>query len=352
MDAVFMAAEGEGSEGVNDPDSDPDAFRFPGDVGSGQTARMQQVILGRSKLRVSRIGYGCWRLAGSEGLPPPADAEAIGTRAVLAAADAGYTLFDLADIYGGGRCEEIFGAALRQRPGLRSQLVVASKCGIRKGGAPGTNSPYRYDSSGDYIVESVEGSLRRMGIETLDLLMIHRPDYLMDPGEVAGAFARLRDAGKVREFGVSNFRSSQWRMLQRACPFPLVVNQIEISLRRMDALEDGTLDDGLTDGLTPMAWSPLARGALVEAGGSELDRPDHARRAALGECLEDIARVRGVSRAAVALGWLLQHPAGIVPVIGSVRPERILDAIAADSLSLGREEWYRLVTAARGARLP
>ncbi|MBL9176130.1 MAG: aldo/keto reductase [Verrucomicrobiales bacterium] len=313
---------------------------------------MQQVLLGKSKLRVSRMGYGCWRLAGSEGQPPPADAEAVGIRAVLAAVDAGYTLFDLADIYGGGRCEEIFGSALRQRPGLRNQIVVASKCGIRKGGAPGTGSPYRYDSSGDYIVESVEGSLRRLGIETLDLLMIHRPDYLMNPGEVAGAFARLRDAGKVREFGVSNFRPTQWRMLQRACPFPLVVNQIEISLRRLDALEDGTLDDLMAEGVIPMAWSPLARGALVDAGGAELDSPDVARRAALGDCLGDIARARGVSRAAVALGWLLQHPAGIIPVIGSVRPERIQDAITADSLPLSREEWYRLIAAARGARLP
>lgn len=133
---------------------------------------MQQVSLGSSPLRVSRIGYGCWRLAGAEGVEPAAEAPTSGIRAVLAAADAGFTLFDLADIYGGGRCEEIFGAALRERPGLRDRIVVASKCGIRKAGSPEDASPYRYDSSAAHIRDSVDASLRRMGIGTVNPVRI------------------------------------------------------------------------------------------------------------------------------------------------------------------------------------
>jgi predicted oxidoreductase len=313
---------------------------------------MQQVALGRSELRVSRIGYGCWRLAGSEGMAAPPDAMASGKRAVQAAVGEGFTLFDLAGIYGGGRCEEIFGAALRESPGLRNRIVIASKCGIRKAGSPDPGSPYRYDSSAAHIAGSVEESLRRIGVETLDLLMLHRPDYLMDPVEVAEAFLRLRDAGKVREFGVSNFRPGQLTALQKACPLPLVVNQVEISLSHPGALEDGTLDQCLNGDITPLAWSPLARGALVNNEPLELDRPDHAARAALAQALDDVARARGVSRTSVALAWLMTHPARIVPIIGSVDPARIHDAAGAGEVVLERDDWYRLLTAARSTRLP
>lgn len=313
---------------------------------------MHEVALGQSGLRVSRMGYGCWRLAGSEGAEPPGDALTSGKQAVLAAVDAGFTLFDLADIYGGGRCEEIFGAALRDRPGLRNRLVVASKCGIRKPGVPAPGAPYRYDSSASHILSSVDASLRRIGIETLDLLMLHRPDYLMDPAEVAGAFAQLKDAGKVREFGVSNFRPEQVTALQRACPLPLIVNQVEISLARLATLDDGTLDQCLAGKITPLAWSPLARGALVSPDRPELDRPDHASRTALAETLSDIARSKETTCAVVALAWLLKHPARIVPIIGTVQPERIAEAAAAADQVLDREDWYRLLTAARGCPLP
>ena len=313
---------------------------------------MQQVSLGRSELRVSRIGYGCWRLAGSEGMVAPPDAMASGKRAVQAAAEEGFTLFDLADIYGGGRCEEIFGAALRESPGLRNRIVIASKCGIRKAGSPDPRSPYRYDSSAAHILSSVEASLQRIGVETLDLLMLHRPDYLMDPAEVAEAFVRLRDAGKVREFGVSNFRPGQLTALQKACPMPLVVNQVEISLAHPGALEDGTLDQCLNGDITPLAWSPLARGVLAANEPVELDRPDHAARAALSQTLDDVARVRGVSRTVVALAWLMTHPARIVPIIGSVNPARIHDSAGAGEIVLERGDWYRLLTAARSTRLP
>ncbi len=307
--------------------------------------------LGASSLVGSRLAYGCWRLAGSEGEVAPPDVKTTGVRAVLAAVDAGYTLFDLADIYGGGESERIFGEALAQVPGLRARLTVASKCGIRKSGDPSPDSPYRYDFSADYIVSSVEGSLKRMGIEHLDLLMLHRPDVLMDPHEVAGAFVRLRDAGKVREFGVSNFRPSQVTALQSALPLPLAVHQVEISLHHRSALKNGVLDQCLSANLTPMAWSPLDKGRLGHGDAAPDGHPDAEVRLRLRQSLDAVSASVGISRAALAIAWLLKIP-GVVPVIGSTQPDRIRDLARAASVSLDRDTWYRLLETARGARLP
>jgi predicted oxidoreductase len=209
--------------------------------------------------------------------------------------------------------------------------------------------PFRYDFSADHIVRSVEGSLQRLGIETLDLLMLHRPDALMEPAEVAGAFLALRESGKVREFGVSNFRPSQLSLLQQACPFPLVVHQVEISLLHTTTLDDGTLDQCQADRITPMAWSPLARGALVSTAPSTANED---RRQALGRVLDELAATHQVSRGAIALAWLLRHPARIVPIVGSASPDRIRELARADEIRLSREEWYRLWETSRGARLP
>jgi len=312
---------------------------------------MKSQPLGGSALVVSRLAYGCWRLNGSEGSAPPSDGSATGKRAVHAALDAGYTFFDLADIYGGGECERIFGEALRERPGVRERIVVASKCGIRRAGEP-DGVVGRYDFSAAYIEASVEGSLRRLGLETLDLLMLHRPDYLMDPDEVAGAFARLRAAGKVREFGVSNFRTSQVTALQRACSFPLVTQQIEVSLAHLTALEDGTLDQCLMEGITPTAWSPLARGQLGDADLAGLKPEAVARVARVWAVLDALAPAYGVKRTVLALAWLLKHPTAMVPVVGSVTPTRIATLARADEVNLSRDDWYRLLVASRGERLP
>ncbi len=311
---------------------------------------MNTQTLGPSSLRVSALCYGGWRLAGSEGSPAVTSNEP-GKRAVHAAVDAGYTFFDFADIYGGGRCERIFGEALRESPGLRDRLVVATKCGIRRSGEPDPSAPFRYDFDADHILSAVEGSLQRMGIETIDLLMLHRPDALMQPAVVAGAFAALKDAGKVREFGVSNFRPSQVTLLQRACPFPLVVNQVEISLLETSTLDDGTLDQCQVEGMTPMAWSPLGRGALVSEI-QDTGSPKFARHQALKEVTGELASRRGVSRATIALAWLLRHPSGIIPIVGSSNPERIRELVQAETVHLTREEWYRLWETSRGARLP
>ena len=309
---------------------------------------MKTLRLGRSSLIASRLAYGCWRLAGSEGQPPE-PTSATGIRAVLAAADAGFTLFDLADIYGGGRCEEIFGEALRAAPGLRERVLIASKCGIRRAGEP-AGTPVRYDFSAEHIVSSVDGSLRRLGTECVDVLMLHRPDYLMNPHEVAGAFVQLRDAGKVREFGVSNFRVSQVTALQRICPLPLVVNQVEISLLQLAALEDGTLDQCLAEQITPMAWSPLAGGLLASHVHGLLPGQRSYDPARVIEMLDRLAGQLGTSRESLALAWLLRHPAGIQPVVGSVNPEHIRRAAA--DFSLSHADWYHLVTAARSTPLP
>lgn len=309
---------------------------------------MQQRTVGRSILKSSELAYGCWRLAGSEGSESNSSSQyEHGVAAVLAAFDAGFTFFDLADIYGGSESERIFGAALRSNPGLRRQISIATKCGIRRANDPGPQASYRYDFSADHILRSVEGSLGRMGIETIDLLMLHRPDYLMLPTEVAEAFDRLRTAGKVLEFGVSNFNPSQVQLLQQACPMPLVVNQVEISLNQLKALEDGTLDQCLSTGMTPMAWSPLAKGALVSNSLKSTPRGER-----LSTELDRLASDRGVTPAAVALAWLLRHPARVLPVIGSTHPGHIRETTKALEVRLTREEWYRLTEAGRGERLP
>ena len=313
---------------------------------------MQTVRIGRSDLSASRLCFGCWRIAGTWN---PAEitpaSEAAGRQAVRTAVEQGYTLFDLADIYCQGESERIFGEALREMPGARDQVVIATKCGIRRPDDP-PGAPYRYDFSKEYILRSCEDSLRRLGIDTIDLYQLHRPDFLMDPTEVASAFETLRTSGKVREFGVSNFRPSQVTALQRSCPMPLLVNQVEISLARLDPFSDGTLDQCLAETMTPMAWSPLAGGKLGDGARRVLASQEGYRTETLNAALDVMGRELGVGRTVVALAWLLRHPSGIIPIVGSTNPERIREAAAADRITLSREQWYQLFTLARGESLP
>ena len=191
-----------------------------------------------------------------------------------------------------------------------------------------------------------------MGIETINLYLLHRPDFLADPEEIAKAFSQLKDAGKVRFFGVSNSRPTLVTAVQTVCPMPLVAHQVEISLAKLDAFTDGTLDQCLIEGLTPMAWSPLAAG-LLGAGATQLLNAQKAYRTeALLPLLDGIAASRGVSRVVIALAWLLKHPSRIQPIVGSINPERIREAAQAPGIDLTREEWYRLLAAARGEPLP
>jgi predicted oxidoreductase len=314
---------------------------------------MQSISLGRSKLVGSRLAYGCWRIAGSwDAKQVTRESRANGRAAAIAAYEAGYTLFDHADIYGDGIPETIFGEVLKEVSGMRERILIASKCGIRKPGDPRPDSPYRYDFSGAYIMNSCEQSLKRLGVETIDLYQLHRPDYLMDPHEVAGAFCVLKDAGKVREFGVSNFKPSQLEALQKACPLPLIVNQVEISLANLHCFEDGTLDQCLTERITPMAWSPLAAGLLADGAKNLLPAQQNYRPQKIVEALGEVGKSHGVSRPVVALAWLLKHPAKIVPIIGSTNPASIREAAKALELELTREEWYHLLVVARGEPLP
>jgi len=314
---------------------------------------MKTMRLGRSELECSRLGFGCWRLVDRQS--PEQAGPAVQERAraaVLAAYEAGYTLFDHADIYGDGEPERVFGQVLRQVPGMRERVVIVTKCGIRRAGDPGPEAPYRYDFSAEHIIRSCEGSLRRLGIEMIDVLLLHRPDYLMDPAEVAAAFDHLKRTGKVRHFGVSNFRPSQLTALQRACSMPLIVHQVEISLANLTCLEDGTLDQCLEQQITPMAWSPLAGGLLGQGAHRLLPAQQSYRVESVLSVLDQLAAAHQTSRAVIALAWLLRHPAGIQPLVGSTQPARIAEAARAAEIQLSREEWYRLLEAARGQRLP
>jgi predicted oxidoreductase len=281
-----------------------------------------------------------------------AERESAGRRAALAAYEAGYTHFDHADIYGNGLCEEIFGRVLKDVPGMRDRILIASKCGIRWKGEPDASAPHRWDFSREHIVNSCEASLQRLGTDRIDLYMLHRPDYLADPQEIAAAFGQLKQQGKVLEFGVSNFRPSLLAAVQRACPMPLVVNQVEVHLGRLDCLEDGTLDQCLEQGITPVSWSPLAGGLLGDGGRPAPGDPRAAGLRALLDLLDARSRQLGVSRAALSLAWLLKHPARIVPIVGSTSPVRIQDATKADELELSREDWYAILLAARMQDLP
>jgi predicted oxidoreductase len=315
---------------------------------------MQTVPLGVSSLLSSRLAYGCWRLAGTwDPAEITPESEARGRKAVITAFETGYTLFDNADIYCRGHAERIFGEAMKQVPGMRDKILIATKCGIRFPGEPDKNSPQRYDFSAGHIIQSCEASLKRMGIETIDLYQLHRPDYLADPDEVASAFTQLKNSGKVRFFGVSNFRPTLVTALQSVCQMELVVHQVEISLARLDCFTDGTLDQCLADKMTPLAWSPLARGLLGD-GGTNVSPEQKAAYGAekMLPTLDAIAKAHGVGRIVIALAWLLKHPSKIVPIVGSTNADRIRDAAKAAGVELSREEWYHLLLAARGEPLP
>ena len=305
---------------------------------------MKRIRLGASELESSRLVYGCMRITGDGSTSD----RARGKQALRAALEAGYNHFDHADIYGNGACEALFGELLREEPGVRDELIITSKCGIRGSNEPEAGDPQRYDFSFEHIVRSVEGSLERLGTDRLDLLLLHRPDYLFNAAEVATAFESLAEKGMVRHFGVSNFTPSQVELLQAQCDAPLLVNQVEINIHRLDALEDGTLDQCQQHRISPQAWCPLG-GVAYPAWGSTLT-PGDAQRIA-GE-LEQQAERYGVEPWLVMLAWLLKHPAGILPIVGSTTPERIAAAPRALTLDYRREDWYRLLEARRGQPVP
>ena len=318
---------------------------------------MKTIPLGTTDLQVTRLCYGAMRISGSWDRDK-VDAAAIerGIKALECAVEAGYTFIDHADIYGDTTCELIHGLALDRHPEWREQLVVATKCGIRfEDEPPGT--PHRYDFSGEHIRWSIDESLKRLKLERVDLYQLHRPDWLADPDEIAQALIDIHKAGKVRYFGVSNFRPSLVSAVQSALPFPLVSNQVEIHLLRLDTFEDGTLDQCLEKKMTPLAYSPLASGRLGAAVSEKSPLPgeDNAKAAIimrLRPLLADIAQGYGVTPLAVLMAWLMRHPSKIIPIVGTVRPDAIKAAAEADTITLDRDNWYRILRVARGQKLP
>lgn len=304
-------------------------------------------------MKCSALAYGCWRLAGTwSAAEVTPEIEAAGRCAIHAAYDAGFTFFDNADIYTSGVCERILGQALKEAPGMRERVIVATKGGIRRPGDPNPDSPHRYDSSAEHILRACEASLQRLGLEAIDLYLLHREDFLCDPAEVASAFDQLYYSGKVRCFGVSNFRPAFVAALLKYCRQPIITHQMEISLARLAPFTDGSLDQCLAEGMTPLAWSPLAGGLIGDGATKLLPAQKAYRLETVLPVLDEIAAGRGVSRTTIALAWLMKHPSGIVPIVGSANPERIREAARASAIKLDREEWYRLFVAARGEPLP
>ncbi|MCX2780164.1 aldo/keto reductase [Microbulbifer thermotolerans] len=283
---------------------------------------------------MSRIAMGLWRLA-DWNYTPQQTVELL--ERVL---ELGITTFDLADIYCDYRCEQLFGEALKLKPQLRGEMEIVSKCGIKLMGENNNYALNHYDTSAAHVTAAAESSLSKMGIECLDLLLIHRPDPLMDAEVLAEALDKLITEGKVRAVGVSNFLPHQTQLLQSRLSAPLLVNQIEVSLLHSTPMFDGQLDYCQRERVIPMAWSPFAGGALF-TGDSEA-----ARR--VQTCLEELSQELGMEAQQLALAWLLRHPANLVPVLGSGKIDRLRMSVAALGMEIPREAWFRLLRAARG----
>ena len=288
-------------------------------------------------LSLSRLVFGAWRLL--DGQRPDGDEVA---RLIDTSVDLGLTSFDHADIYGGYEVEEAFGAGLARWKGRRDGIELISKCGIM---LPSRNRPQNrlkhYDTGAAHITASVERSLKNLRTDYLDLLLIHRPDPLMDADDTARAFERLVLAGKVRAVGVSNFTPPQFDLLASRLPFSLVTNQIEHSVLETSALTDGRLDHAQRLGYAPMIWSPLGGGSLFTGDGAR----EHKVRAALSAVAAEIG---GHDISTIAIAWLLRHPARPVPVLGTMKPERLAGLVKALEVALDRQQWFAILEASEG----
>jgi predicted oxidoreductase len=283
---------------------------------------------------VGPLAFGLWRFTDPD--------VATARRLLEAALDAGMNLVDTADVYGFdwggtgfGQVEEILGGVLATAPALRERMVLATKGGI----VP----PIPYDSSPGYLRSACEASLRRMGVEVIDLYQIHRPDLLSHPAAVADTLAALRDEGKIREVGVSNHTPAQVAALAAHLPFALASNQVEYSALHLAPLRDGTLDECMRCDTVPLAWSPLAGGRLATGDGV---RPE------LLAVVDELADREGVDRATLALAFVLAHPAAPVAIVGSQNPERIATFSSALDVDLSRQDVYSMIVAAEGVPLP
>ena len=279
--------------------------------------------------KFSRIIAGAWRWH-------TVDANTVDAL-VRTSLDCGITTFDHADIYGDHGNEEIFGHVLRREPSLRESMQLVTKFGIKFASAkrPATWVKH-YDTSAGHAVWSVDNSLKMLGTDRIDLLLIHRPDPLLDPEIIAEAFTRLKASGKVLHFGVSNFTPAQFEMLQSYLSFPLVTNQVELSLACTKPLFDGTLDTLMKHRISAMAWSPLGGGNLMTGDGALFHKAAHYN----------------ATHSQLSLAWLLKHPSHIFPVVGTTKPERLPDAAGAMEISLDRQDWFEMLKIATGNDVP
>jgi predicted oxidoreductase len=285
-------------------------------------------------VEVGPIAFGCWRFTGAS--------DADNARLVAGALDLGINLVDNADVYGldwggagFGACEEALGRVFRLDPSLRDRIALATKGGI----IPGVP----YNSSAKYLIEACEHSLRRMSVEHVELYQVHRPDVFTHPDEVATAFSSLHDRGLVLMFGVSNYTPAQTRLVLARAHVPLVSTQPEFSCAELTAMRDGTLDLCIETGITPLAWSPLAGGRVISGEGLN---------AALIAVLDEIAEREKVSRAAVAVAFVLAHPADVVAIVGTQDLQHLAEITMATSVHLTRADAYRIVEASDGVKLP
>jgi predicted oxidoreductase len=288
-------------------------------------------------LELSRIITGVWRW----GSLSPQDV----LRLIESSLEQNISTFDHADIYGGYTIEEIFGKALQYQPSLRQKMQLISKCGIKLISPNRPNHSIKsYDTSTSHIRFSVENSLKMLKTDYLDLLLIHRPSPLMNVDELAEIFTQLKKEGKVKHFGVSNFTPSQFELLNSR--FPLVTNQIEISIYHLSPFLDGTLDQCQQLKVSPMAWSPLGSGKIFQ------QNPQDAQTWRLQEILNRICSKYQVGYDTVLFSWLLQHPAQILPILGTANTDRFKTAMQSLDIKLTQEEWFMLWTASTGQEVP
>ena len=291
-------------------------------------------MLGSSDVTVSSLAWGMWRFAGSD-----ADATAL----VHAVLDAGITFFDTADIYGFngkagfGDAEALLGRVMAADASIRDRIVLATKGGIMP--------PLPYDQSAAYMAAALDASLTRLGVERVELYQVHRPDILTHPQELARTLSDAVVAGKIGGIGVSNMTQQQIAALAHFLgDVPILTTQPEISPLRIEPFENGELDQAMMLGMTPMAWSPL--------GGGRIADPVSGRDQAVAAALDAVAKPAGVSRTAAAYSWLMAHPSGIIPIVGTQNGVRVAEAMDAYKLSWTRTDWYAVLVAARGVPLP
>ncbi|MCV4230615.1 aldo/keto reductase family oxidoreductase [Virgibacillus sp. LDC1] len=300
---------------------------------------MKTMKLGSSSLEVPVVAVGCMRINSLE----KAEAE----RFVSSALEEGANFFDHADIYGGGACEEIFADAIHMNAEVREKIILQSKCGIRQG---------MFDFSKEHILNSVDGILKRLKTEYLDVLLLHRPDALVEPEEVAEAFDKLESSGKVRHFGVSNQNPMQIQLLKKAVKQPLVANQLQLSITNTTMIQSGinvnmendaavnrdgsVLDFCRLHDITIQPWSPFQYGFFegVFLGSDKFPE--------LNQKIDEIAEKYNVTNTTIAIAWLLRHPAHMQPIIGTMNISRLQDCIKAGDVTLTREEWYAIYRAA------